>query len=66
MMTHLKLDEKEYTKLCREVNIASMTSIQSLTNPDNDEQDELELADFREVKDRDKDELKEVLKKNHH
>ena len=44
MMRHLKLDQKDYTKLCREVNIASITSIQSLGQSNEDDlKEELEI-----------------------
>lgn len=63
MMTRLELDEKDYTKLCKEVNIATVTSIQSLSNPDNEENEDFDLADFRPVKNQQQSELKEILKK---
>lgn len=63
MKQHLNMNEKEYNKLCLEVNIASVTSIQSLGAQDQDQQEDLELPDQKQLKELQQSELKEVLKK---
>ncbi|MBF0198265.1 MAG: FliA/WhiG family RNA polymerase sigma factor [Planctomycetes bacterium] len=64
MMAALKMDHEEFHKLCREMNITAMSSIQSLsTSTDSDEREEEWLADHRQSGEEKLKDQKEFLKK---
>jgi len=63
LMSNLGMDEKDFGKLCREISIASVTSIQSMGASDESQTEDLDLPDIRLLKDQQQNELKELLKK---
>lgn len=62
LMAELQMEEKEYHKLCQEVNIPTMTSIQGMTN-DEDEHNDDWIEDKRNLDQNKIKEQRELLEK---
>jgi RNA polymerase sigma factor for flagellar operon FliA len=58
---YLGLEEEPYHKLCREVSLTQMNSLQQLGGMDNDEDNSFDPSDIRDLAQGQKEELKECL-----
>jgi RNA polymerase sigma factor for flagellar operon FliA len=62
MKAHLGMDEKEYHKLCQEVNLTQLTSFNVLQSKESDSDEaQLDFPDLRDTKAKHMSELKECL-----